>query len=58
MTLLVEGAGGLLCRLKAQTYLDFILAAGLPVLDRAGNKMGCINHTPVERGALLGGGAE
>jgi len=56
--LLVEGAGGLLVPLTgSQTYLDFILAAGLPVLIVAGNKLGCINHTLLTERALLAAGA-
>ncbi|MDP8223644.1 MAG: dethiobiotin synthase [Candidatus Lernaella stagnicola] len=54
---LVEGAGGIFVPLTDEhTYLDFALAADLPVLVVAGNKLGCINHTLLTVHALVCGG--
>jgi len=56
--LLVEGAGGILVPFtEHMTYLDLVVAADLPVLIVAGNRLGCSNHALLTERACLTAGA-
>lgn len=51
--LLIEGAGGLMVPLNArETWLDFLIQTGIPVILVVGMRLGCLNHALLTEAVL------
>ena len=51
--LLIEGAGGLMVPLNSQeTWIDFLIQTGIPVILVVGIRLGCLNHALLTEAVL------